>query len=100
MAKVKVMWVCVDGPGAVKDERWDLTEGPESPSDQPWWLTWDTHSCEDVAERDTYRAWGMRTRCHTHSSLVVEPQNYLALRTTGFRLGLASKPGGGSSGRN
>jgi hypothetical protein len=27
MAKVKVMWVRADGPGAAKDERWDLTEG-------------------------------------------------------------------------
>jgi hypothetical protein len=30
MAKVKVMQVHADGPGAVKDERWDLTEGPKS----------------------------------------------------------------------
>jgi hypothetical protein len=29
--KVKVMQVRVDGPGAEKNERWDLTEGPESP---------------------------------------------------------------------
>jgi hypothetical protein len=33
MAKLKVMRVHVDGPGAVKDERWELTEGPESPGD-------------------------------------------------------------------
>jgi hypothetical protein len=26
--KVKVMRVRADGPGAVKDECWDLTEGP------------------------------------------------------------------------
>jgi hypothetical protein len=26
---VKVMRVCADGPGAVKNERWDLTEGLE-----------------------------------------------------------------------
>jgi hypothetical protein len=33
MTKVKVMRVRANGPGAVKNERWDLTEGPESPSD-------------------------------------------------------------------
>jgi hypothetical protein len=27
----KVMRVRVDGPGAAKDERWDLIEGPELP---------------------------------------------------------------------
>jgi hypothetical protein len=32
-AKVKVMRVRVNGPGAVKDKRWDLTEGLESPGD-------------------------------------------------------------------
>jgi hypothetical protein len=31
MTNVKVMWVCADGPEAVKDERWDWTKGPESP---------------------------------------------------------------------
>jgi hypothetical protein len=31
MAKVKVMWVRVDGPGSMKDECWDLTEGAEKP---------------------------------------------------------------------
>jgi hypothetical protein len=33
--KLKVMWVCADGLGAVKDEHWDLTDGPESPVDSP-----------------------------------------------------------------
>jgi hypothetical protein len=31
--KVKVMRVRADGPGAVKDERFDMTEGPESLGD-------------------------------------------------------------------
>jgi hypothetical protein len=31
--KVKGMRAHVDGPGAVKDERWDLTEGPEKLGD-------------------------------------------------------------------
>jgi hypothetical protein len=34
MTKVKVMWVCVDGPEAVKDNCWVLTEGLEKPSDR------------------------------------------------------------------
>jgi hypothetical protein len=33
MAKVKVMRVCANGPGTVKDERWVLNEGPEKPGD-------------------------------------------------------------------
>jgi hypothetical protein len=31
--KVKIMRVGANGPGAVKDEHWELTEGPESPGD-------------------------------------------------------------------
>jgi hypothetical protein len=42
------------------------------------------------------RTWGMRTRCDTHTYLVVEPQNHPTLWTSDFRLGLALKPGGGS----
>jgi hypothetical protein len=30
MVKVKVMRVYPDGPGAMKDEHWDMTEVPES----------------------------------------------------------------------
>jgi hypothetical protein len=33
MVKEKVMQVCANGPGAVKDEDWNLTEGPESSGD-------------------------------------------------------------------
>jgi hypothetical protein len=34
MTKVKVMWVCVDGPEAVKENCWFLTEELEKPSDR------------------------------------------------------------------
>jgi hypothetical protein len=37
--KVKVMRVRGDGPGVVKNERWDLTKGPKSSGDKSWWLT-------------------------------------------------------------
>jgi hypothetical protein len=30
------MRVCVDGPGAMKDERWDMIEGPELTGGEPW----------------------------------------------------------------
>jgi hypothetical protein len=33
MAKVKVMRACADGPGAVKDDCWDLADGPEQLGD-------------------------------------------------------------------
>jgi hypothetical protein len=33
MTKVNVMRVRANGPGEVKDERWDLTERSESPGD-------------------------------------------------------------------
>jgi hypothetical protein len=39
MADVKVMRASADGPGAVKDECWDMADGPEQQGDQLWWLT-------------------------------------------------------------
>jgi len=39
MAKVKVIRVRADGPGAVKDRCWAWTEGPERPGDRLRWLT-------------------------------------------------------------
>jgi hypothetical protein len=33
MAKVKIIWVCVDGPSKVNDKRWALIEELKTPGD-------------------------------------------------------------------
>jgi hypothetical protein len=85
-AKVKVMQVHADGPGAVKDERWDLTEGLESLGHKLWLLTPRTHTrarmwrsglccrrCKGPVGH-MFRTWGAHTWCDTHGGLVVDPQ--------------------------
>jgi hypothetical protein len=97
--EVKVMRAHADGPGEVKDECWEVTDKLEKSGDQPWWLTPRTHTrtrmwqsgpccwCSRALAEHVSRTWGTRTRCDTHDSFVVEPQNHLALQRMGFLKG-------------